>query len=848
MLVNSLFLDFLKEQGLHIAKDGSTRDVVCLEFNYGTRSYQDEVSHLHKNAQKFSNDYKKAKVQNDKYLMEKSARNRERTNELIQEAYKNKNLYIKRSKEEVRKLCYVNGIDVKYETYNKSGKLVKSEIIHYKMLYRSTGKAKKGTCTFIREEMYDAAHEFLYMGIKLPEHHAKIVEVSAYAPLISSGIVGRVQIHPENILILEDVDRFFCRDVVSIETDENRHCVAKWIDDYKLKNEMFDGQALIDTSIFPEWASGYVLLRHHFTKMAAFHANIQLFFRDWCEQNGWDYNTRTVKDCWGNDHYLKDIEVITTTNAVKWMKMDISYDYWCEWVHKNDCKFGVVKFSHPSKLGRYQKMSYQIVNSLDINTMEEVCRDTVDYIQKLKDDDSVFQDYLRKNSNFANDYEVLLALCDWNADFVKCSYYRERKKVIIANYLLAVKSGEILQNGDNLTIVGSPYAMLIYGATGDLDECNLDDTFMVEGDAIQCYTLRFEDGEYLAGFRSPFNGRFNMDHLHNVYDERFDRYFNFSPQIIAVNMNSTDFQDRNNGSDQDSDSMYVTNQKNIVNHAKYCYSQYPTIVNNIPKDTNTYSSSMEDFAAMDNLLAGSQRDIGESSNLAQIAQTYSYCFDDPKYNDYVAILSVLAQAAIDSAKRRFDISIEDEIQIIKKDMDIDIHGYPKFWKTVKKGFDSSKINKSLICPMDYLQQLKIRGAKRPKDGYAIGNYLAVPQSTGSRRKNKKVEDLIEKYSLQNYIAGVDSDKYKMGYNDFILLKSDFLCLIDDIRAISISRNYQGMVYWLITRAFVSKPGMTRNVDTIKRNTNKNRSLLLKVLYDVNPNVFLSCFLREKRET
>ena len=294
--------------------------------------------------------------------------------------------------------------------------------------------------------------------------------------------------------------------------------------------------------------------------------------------------------------------------------------------------------------------------------------------------------------------------------------------------------------------------------------------------------------------------------------------------------------------------MYVTNQKNIVNHAKYCYAQYPTIVNNIPKDTNTYSSSMEDFAAMDNLLAGSQRDIGESSNLAQIAQTYSYCFDDPKYNDYVAILSVLAQAAIDSAKRRFDILIEDEIQIIKKDMDIDIHGYPKFWKTVRKGFDSSKINKSLICPMDYLQQLKIKGAKRPKDGYAIGNYLTIPQSTGSRRQNKKVEDLIEKYSLQNYVAGVNSDKNEIDYNDFILLKSDFLCLIDDIRSVVISRNYQGMVYWLITRAFVSKPGMTRNVDTIKRNTNKNRSLLLKVLYDVNPNVFLSCFLRKKRET
>ena len=38
-------------------------------------------------------------------------------------------------------------------------------------------------------------------------------------------------------------------------------------------------KALIDTSIFPEWGEGYILLRHHLCKMAAFHANIELFFQ-----------------------------------------------------------------------------------------------------------------------------------------------------------------------------------------------------------------------------------------------------------------------------------------------------------------------------------------------------------------------------------------------------------------------------------------------------------------------------------------------------------------------------------------------------------------------------------------
>lgn len=102
--------------------------------------------------------------------------------------------------------------------------------------------------------------------------------------------------------------------------------------------------------------------------------------------------------------------------------------------------------------------------------------------------------------------------------------------------------------------------------------------------------------------------------------------------------------------DQDSDSIYTTNQLQIVEHAKYCCENYPTIVNNIPKDSNIYNNTMEDFAKLDNKLSASQLDIGESSNLAQLAQTYDCTFDEQKYKDYICILSVLAQIAIDSAK------------------------------------------------------------------------------------------------------------------------------------------------------------------------------------------------------
>ena len=47
--------------------------------------------------------------------------------------------------------------------------------------------------------------------------------------------------------------------------------------------------------------------------------------------------------------------------------------------------------------------------------------------------------------------------------------------------------------------------------------------------------------------------------------------------------------------------------------------------------------------------------------------------------------------------------------------------------------------------------------------------------------------------------------------------------------------------WLIDRAFCITPNMKSNKIIIKNNTNKNKSLLIKILYDTNSNNLLQCF-------
>lgn len=189
-------------------------------------------------------------------------------------------------------------------------------------------------------------------------------------------------------------------------------------------------------------------------------------------------------------------------------------------------------------------MSYQHVNCMTEEAMESIAQCTKDYIYQLKTNDDVFLDYLRRGVNFSNDYDVLLALVKHNKDFVRSSYFRQRRGIIIDAYIKMSKTGRIINNGDNMTIVGSPYAELMF-AVGENPED--DPTFEQEDLAIQCYSERFEDGEYLAEFRSPFNAQNSLGYLKNHLDWRIKKYFYLGNNCIAINMRETVFQDKNNG-------------------------------------------------------------------------------------------------------------------------------------------------------------------------------------------------------------------------------------------------------------------------------------------------------------
>jgi len=565
MLHHSLFTQFLKSHGMQTdKKDESTRDVICMDFGFKVRGYEEEMKHLKAERKKAADDPERQAYYDE---LEKKIKSR-------------KHLFKEMSKDDIRKMFYEEGVPITYGyTDKKTGEIIE-ETIRYKMLYRNPSKAKVGQCMFIREELYDVARDWLTMGIdkRMPEYGAKIVELSAYAPLTTSAIEGTVQIPIEDVLILKDQDSFFrtIADVVKAEDYDTykkevnsetgefevipcvkKKCVVerKEVD---VKNTLWDGMALIESSVMPEWCNGMALLRNHFFKACAFRTYIQKFIADYCSEHGIDYDAYEIEDMFGVKHLAKNIKIITTDNATKWKKFtDLiggtplsAYRYWCEKVSADGDIWGIVKTDHPSKLGEVQQMSYQMLNTLPCSEEDiyKIAKISVDYVELLKRDNNEFEKFLRKNATLVNHYEMLADLYAWNHDFENSRMWKTDKRKIINNYVTRLRKGKITIPGDNLTVCGNPYALLLYTVGGDW---NNDPTLSPEDGVIQVYTKRFSDGEYLCGIRNPHNSANNMGYFKNVCHPLMDKYFAFSKNIMAVNCIHTDVQARLNGEDFD---------------------------------------------------------------------------------------------------------------------------------------------------------------------------------------------------------------------------------------------------------------------------------------------------------
>ena len=840
MLNDSLFLRYMKKHGMKIKKDGSSLDFIVLKFDYSVLSYcERELYYGYNDGEQEEN----AEVNTEDLLSG------------IKDSV---------SAKELRQMYYTQGCTITWHKYNKkTGDIIHGadETITYRMLMRSPGKAKKGDCVFVREELLTIARDYLTMGLwdRMPQENADIVSLSAYSTLITASALDYIHIPLKNILIVRDQEVSTILPGLTVDVDESNHCYVKKEEQCEITNILWDGMGLIDDSVFPEdqGMEGFIYCRSHFFKSCLFRGDVVQYFIDYYKE---DYPTAAVMDMFGNKVKVSDIRVIVTENSIKWMKFERlmkeypedndskAYKYYRHFMKKDGEMFSIVKTGHESKWGELQRSSYQINNSLpttDKDILAKVAQTSVDYYNRMVQDHDAFINHLKRT--FGNKYSVgnmLIALDEWNHDFRYTDYFKKKKSEILSEFKnKRLKLGKILQNGDNLVICGNPLALLkqVTGEGYSSEKC-----FDTHRKGIECYTSRFPDGQCLAGFRSPHNSSNNIVHLINRYPQELMRYFpELGQHVIVINGIGTDVQDRLNGQDLDSDSVYVTDQEEIVKLSEKAYLEYPTIINRIPlKNSSLYNMDMASFAEMDYKIARSQNDIGTTSNLAQLA--LSYYFDgraadrEGELQDIFVICSVLAQVAIDSAKREFNVSVGSELGRLNKvvaEIGENINGsrkYPRFYAGHMKMKGKCEITENQVgkfnCPMDIVYDLvdemtiDSRVNKEYQTRTIPVDSLLLPYNKGdaNRKQYQKIVSEIEAYDakVKNLDKAAEDYSEKISYL--------FEQTADRIRKHTIK---QDTMMRLVDKAF-HDPCLSRM-----------RSRLLTLLYDNNLQNFLSCFVK-----
>ncbi len=306
----------------------------------------------------------------------------------------------------------------------------------------------------------------------------------------------------------------------------------------------------------------------------------------------------------------------------------------------------------------------------------------------------------------------------------------------------------------------------------------------------------------------------------------------------------------------------------MVEAARKAYTDFPTVVNDIPESGKTYVNSISEYAKMDSYLQTSQRAIGGSSDSAQLAQSYFWSkvakgeVNDDEYRELyhnVVILAVLAQCAIDGVKREYAVNPTDEIERIrnmscmKKERD-----YPLFMKYthkiavtkngVERPYDEIKrdrkkidkrIDNSIVCPMNYLQSHldKIQGAQKGKtlDTY---DYFIKYKGRANHKQMSKIHELVEGYNKFVTKAMMYEDKINEYYDLVIEKTKELQETISKMKLSLITMNR-------IIETSLGVMGQAR-IDNQYNDATKYISKTFSILYRVDKERFLNNFKRLKR--
>ena len=148
--------------------------------------------------------------------------------------------------------------------------------MHYVRYKRSARASRDGRCMFIAEPLYVDMMKWSACELSADDVTDQ-ASWQAYLSLTISSIEGTIWLPKKAILIMPDAVSTFETEAVGVEETAD-HDLTATEKKVTVKNKIWDGQAMLDISVFEEngYAGyGMVLLRNRFFKTCAFNTRLQ---------------------------------------------------------------------------------------------------------------------------------------------------------------------------------------------------------------------------------------------------------------------------------------------------------------------------------------------------------------------------------------------------------------------------------------------------------------------------------------------------------------------------------------------------------------------------------------------
>jgi hypothetical protein len=477
--------------------------------------------------------------------------------------------------------------------------------VDYVRYKRSSGSSRVGKCLFVNKLLADEMEEWDKCGLSIEAgQELDLAAWEAYIALPMSSIIDTMEILPENILVIEDEVSDFDEEVVAVGI-ENDHLVSEQ-KVVTVENKLFDGQSLMDVSLFGKYVDkGMLLLRNRFFKSCCFNTNLQKWFAD----NGITSVSQLNGFTMATD--ISQVKLVTTPSSIKYAKFGKIED----WLKNVDPTFGIVKYEKKPRPfdGRMVQAHYQLFNTLHLSyeEMEQIMKPSLDYVSAIRNDPAVLRyeikypfDEEEEWSALDSKNEIIFKLLGINDRFAQTKMYYDFRDDLVKGWLRNLKRGHVPVNGNYSTLMGNGMEML-RSAIGQYDGTST----LQPG---QIHSKRFPYGTRLLCSRSPHVTMGNVLLADNVSDEGYDLYFNITPEIVCINSVGDNILQRLDGADMDSDTMLMTDNELLIQAAERHYDQFkvPTNMTTSIKTKRRYSST--DKADLD--IKTSVNKIGEICN------------------------------------------------------------------------------------------------------------------------------------------------------------------------------------------------------------------------------------------